>query len=300
MEKGTIFNIQKYSVHDGPGIRTTVFLKGCPLSCLWCHNPESQFSGRELLLFSGRCIGCGSCVRSCPSGALSMMNGKIIFNREICTICGECAEACPTNAREIAGKTLTVDYVMGEIMKDRVFYEESGGGVTFSGGEPLVQHSFLKELLLECTREGIHTTLDTSGFAPAEVIKKVMPHIDLFLYDLKLMDDKKHIEYVGVSNKIILENMKIISEAGKKIFARMPVIPGINDSDEDINAVIEFLSPLNIAQVNLLPYHAFAMDKYGRLNRDYKLKDTIEPSEEHMLNLAAKLRNHGLNIKIGG
>lgn len=229
-----------------------------------------------------------------------MMNGKIIFNREICTICGECAEACPTNAREIAGKTLTVDYVMGEIMKDRVFYEESGGGVTFSGGEPLVQYSFLKELLLECTREGIHTTLDTSGFAPAEVIKKVMPYIDLFLYDLKLMDDKKHIEYVGVSNKIILENMKIISEAGKKIFARMPVIPGINDSDEDINAVIEFLSPLNIAQVNLLPYHAFAMDKYGRLNRDYKLKDTIEPSEEHMLNLAAKLRNHGLNIKIGG
>lgn len=300
MTKGTIFNIQKYSVHDGPGIRTTVFFKGCPLNCWWCHNPESQSLLQEIMYMERRCTICSSCVDICQNGALNFKNGKIEYIRERCILCGDCVSKCLPKARELAGKTVTAEYLMKEIHKDQIFYDESCGGVTFSGGEPLMQMDFLYELLKMCKEEGLHTTLDTSGFSTWESLEKIKDLVDLFLYDIKLMDSEKHKKYTGVSNDLILKNIISLSENHCRIFARMPIIPGINDDDENICSSGEFLSHLNIEQVNILPYHNIGIDKYIRLYRNYSLIDIKVPSDESILKISHSLEEYGLNIKIGG
>lgn len=298
--KGYIFNMQKFSVHDGPGIRTTVFLKGCPLNCWWCHNPESQETLPEVMCFSGRCLNCGECVKECLEGALAFESGELKFIREKCRACGRCAGICPSKAREVAGREVSVDYVVSQVMKDRIFYDESGGGVTFSGGEPLMQIEFLYELLNACKDEGLNTAVDTSGFAPWQVMERVASKTDLFLYDIKLMDNEKHMKYTGVPNDVILENLKRLSGMGKSIWARIPVVPAINDDNENIMLTGEFLSKLGIQKVNILPYHGIAGDKYSRMSKDYKLKDLKEPSNMLMSEISECLKGFGLNVKIGG
>ncbi|MCK4257488.1 MAG: glycyl-radical enzyme activating protein [Halanaerobiales bacterium] len=300
MKKGSIFNIQRYSVHDGPGIRTTIFLKGCPLSCWWCHNPESQSSKLERVFRQEQCIGCGTCIKICANKAIVLIDGKASINDASCSLCGECVHFCPVNAVEMMGKIVTVEDVMKEIKKDVIFFDESGGGVTFSGGEPLVQNEFLYDLLDRCKQEEIHTTVDTSGYISWEKLNQIASRTDLFLYDIKLMDNEKHKKYIGVSNVLILENLKKLSESDKKIFARIPAIPGINDDDENIIKTGEFLSKLKIDQVNLLPYHNIGIDKYKKLGMTYKVQNVKVPSDEKMNQLSEILKRMGLNVKIGG
>ncbi|RXG66179.1 glycyl-radical enzyme activating protein [Candidatus Atribacteria bacterium 1244-E10-H5-B2] len=298
MSTGIIFNIQRYSIHDGPGIRTTVFLKGCPLNCWWCQNPESKLNGQEMIFWGDRCIGCGACSTICPSGAIQIKNGIPITEKEKCILCGKCIEKCPAIAREIIGEKLTAEEVIKEIEKDLVFYEESGGGVTFSGGEPLGQSEFLEGLLNGCREKKIHTAVDTSGYISWEILNKINPKVDLFLYDLKLMDNERHKKYTGVSNEIILENLEKLSSVHNNIFIRFPVIPGINDDYQNIKEMGEFLSSLEITQVNLLSYHYIGKDKYRRLGSAYKLATTQPPSKEKLSEVSAILRKFNLNVKL--
>jgi len=300
MTTGTVFNIQRYSIHDGSGIRTTVFLKGCPLNCWWCQNPESQLNGEEMVFWEDRCIGCGACSLNCPSSAIQMKNKKPVTDKNKCNLCGECSRTCPAQAREMIGKKLTTEEVIKDAEKDLVFYEESGGGVTFSGGEPLGQSEFLESLLICCQKERIHTAVDTSGYISWEILSKISSKVDLFLYDLKIMDSERHKKYTGVSNEIILENLKKLSSVHHNIFVRFPVIPGINDDYQNIKETGEFLSSLKIAQVNLLPYHYIGIDKYRRLGRTYKLAATQPPSEEKLSEISAILRKFNLNVKLRG
>lgn len=299
--EGTIVNIQKYSIHDGPGIRTTVFLKGCPLGCWWCHNPESQSTKNEIMFFEQKCTGCGICVKRCPEGAITIKEMKPVIDEARCILCGNCADFCYNEAREYVGQKIGTMELFKEIQKDEIFYEESGGGVTFSGGEPLLQVDFLNEVLDICNRKNIHTALDTSGYTKWENIEKIVDKVDLFLYDFKLMDDEKHKKYIGVSNKLILENLKKLSLLGKRIFVRMPIIAGINDDNDHIDESIKFIKTLNnMEQVNLIPYHSMGMDKYKRLNMDYKLSGREKPADEKMEELKEKFEKEGIKVKIGG
>ncbi len=297
---GIVLNIQKYSLHDGPGIRTTVFLKGCPLSCWWCHNPESHLRGEEIMSWPSRCLGCGACQAVCPTGAISMVEGKAVIDRAKCTVCGECARVCGASAKEMVGKVLTSDQVMTEVMKDRIFYDESGGGVTFSGGEPLMQPQFLKELLMKSKEEGLETTVDTSGLANWAVLRDIAPFTDLFLYDVKVMDDHKHQKYIGASNKVVLENLEKLVGLGSRVRARIPIIPGVNDDDRNLRQTGEFLSRIGIRDVNVLPYHSMGSDKYSRLQKEYLLKDLKAPTDDTMKRVTRVLSSLGLNVKTGG
>ncbi len=298
---GVIFNIQRYSIHDGPGIRTTVFLKGCPLNCWWCQNPESQLSGQEMIFWEDRCISCGACSTICPSGAIQMKDGIPVTEKEKCILCGKCIEKCPTLAREMIGEKLTTEEVIKEIEKDLIFYEESSGGVTFSGGEPLGQSEFLEALLICCQKKKIHTAVDTSGYISWEILSKISSKVDLFLYDLKIMDSERHKKYTGISNEIILENLKKLSSVHHNIFVRFPLIPGINDDYQNIKETGEFLSSLKISQVNILPYHYIGIDKYRRLGRTYHLAATQKPpSEEKLSEVSAILSKFNLNVKLRG
>jgi pyruvate formate lyase activating enzyme len=300
MTTGIIFNIQRYSIHDGPGIRTTVFLKGCPLNCWWCQNPESQLSWQEMVFWEDRCIGCGACSLNCPSGAIQMENKKPVTDKSKCNLCGECSRICPAQAWEMIGKKLTAEEIVKEVEKDLVFYEESGGGVTFSGGEPLGQSEFLESLLICCQKKKINTAVDTSGYISWEILSKISSKVDLFLYDLKIMDNERHKKYTGASNELILENLKKLSSIHNNIFVRFPVIPGINDDYRNIKETGKFLSSLKIAQVNLLPYHYIGVDKYRRSGRTYKLVTTQPPSEEKLSEVSAILRKFNLNVKLRG
>ena len=300
MTTGTVFNIQRYSIHDGPGIRTTVFLKGCPLNCWWCQNPESRLSGQEMVFWGDRCIGCGACSTICPSGAIQIKNGIPVTEKEKCILCGKCIEKCPALAREMIGEKLTTEEVIKEIEKDLIFYEESGGGVTFSGGEPLEQSEFLEGLLNGCREKKIHTAVDTSGYISWGILNKIHSKVDLFLYDLKIMDKKRHKKYTGVSNEIILENLEKLSSVHNNIFVRFPVIPDINDDYQNIRKIGEFLSSLEIIQVNLLPYHYIGIDKYRRLGMTYKLADIQPSSEEKLSEISVILRKFNLNVKLSG
>lgn len=298
---GLISNIQKFSIHDGPGIRTTVFFKGCPLRCWWCHNPENQVAGQEVMFWSGRCIACGACLAACAQGAISMEGEIAVTDRTLCTVCGACVEACYAQAREIVGREMTVAEVIAEIEKDIPFYDESGGGVTFSGGEPLLQSDFLLALLRACKEKEIHTALDTCGFAPWETLDSIREYVDLFLYDLKLMDDAKHREFTGVSNELILRNLRMLSERGHDIFLRVPIVPGINDDDEHIRQIGAFAADLpHLNRVDILPYHHIALEKYKRLNKVYSLPEARPPSDKRITEIAQILEGFGLRVKIGG
>jgi pyruvate formate lyase activating enzyme len=299
--KGTIFDIKKFSIHDGPGIRTTIFFKGCPLSCWWCHNPESQTPEPEVMLWPDRCIRCGACISVCKQGATTWDSESIAIDREKCTRCGACVEVCHAEARRIAGQEMTVAQVMAEIERDIPFYDESGGGATFSGGEPMMQRDFLLALLRACRQREIHTAVDTCGFSTWEALDTIREHVNLFLYDLKLMDPAQHRAFTGVSNESILSNLQALSRHGHAIVLRVPLIPGVNDDDENIRQTGAFAADLpHLERVDILPYHRAGIDKYHRLDKDYGLPEIAPPTDEKVAEVARTLRGFDLHVKIGG
>jgi len=299
--KGTVFDIKRFAIHDGPGIRTTVFLKGCPLRCQWCHNPEGQAPGPELVVRENRCIGCRACVDVCPQGAISFDGALPVTDRRLCTACGSCVEVCCAEARELAGQEMTVGEVLAEIARDIPFYDESGGGVTLSGGEPLYQFDFLLSLLRACAGRRIGTAVDTCGLCGWEQLDAMGEYADLFLYDLKVMENARHRELTGASNELILQNLQALSQAGRKIILRVPMIPGVNDDAESVRQIGAFAAELPALQrVDLLPYHATAEEKYRRLDKAYQLAGVSAPSAQHMADLAEIMRGLGLSVRIGG
>jgi pyruvate formate lyase activating enzyme len=298
--KGVVFDIKKYATDDGPGIRTTVFLKGCPLRCSWCHNPEGQLSTPELIYRKKKCVTCGECAKICPTHAITFSKRLIRIDRELCNLCGKCSDKCPTDAISIAGKEMTVGEVMREIEKDMPFYEESNGGVTISGGEPLMQLGFLADLLEECKKKNIHTAVDTCGYASKEAFDKIVDKVDVFLYDVKLTDNKRHKRYTGVSNKVILKNFERLARNGNSILVRLPIIPGINDDDENVSRTGHFLRRHDTENIHVLPYHRAGIEKYKSLGRAYKLKNIRSPSDEELRLIKKKLEVYGLKVRIGG
>jgi len=301
MQSGLIFNIQKYSLHDGPGIRTTVFLKGCPLHCPWCHNPEGMSRQRELVVLESRCIGCGQCRLACRYGATIPGDGALPPRSEVCELCGACVEACPTQGRQIIGQEVSASQVLETVLQDQIFYEESGGGVTFSGGEPLSQPEFLRSLLAACRGRGLHTAVDTCGLAHPDDMLAVAALTDLFLYDLKFMDDAKHRRYTGVSNALILENLQALGRAHGRIWLRVPIIPGINDDQADLEAAARFAATVpGVRQVNLLPFHRTGLPKSRRLGQENGLVEVQPPSTEAMDCAVATFKQEGLTVKTGG
>ena len=297
---GLVFNIMRFSLHDGPGIRTTVFLKGCPLRCRWCHNPESQSREPEIIYFGERCILCGDCVRACPHGALDQAPDLHLVHHPVrCLRCGECGEACPSGARQFAGHWMTVEEVLAELMKDEVFYDESGGGVTISGGEPLQQAEFVLTLLAACKTRGLRTALDTCGFANSDAMRQVSEYVDLFLYDLKVMDGEKHLRWTGVRNDLILDNLTMLAESGNAIRVRIPILPGVNDDSENLDALTRYLAPLGVRNIDLLPYHELGNSKYHRLNLAAGMEDIAPPTAAEMETIAARLSRDGFHVRIG-
>lgn len=297
--KANIFNIQKFSVHDGPGIRTTVFFKGCPLKCLWCHNPESQNLSKEILYDKYKCTLCGNCIRVCANNAIEKKGNTLITNMDKCSFKGDCMVSCINSARQIAGREYTLDEVMKEVLKDRVFYKNSKGGVTLSGGEPLIYKEFIEELLMRLKKENIHTAVDTCGYADFKVFEKISKYTDLFLYDLKLTDDVKHIYYTGVSNKIIINNLIKLSKIHNNINLRLPLIEGINADENHILEILKIIKNMNIKKVNLLPYHDIARHKYEKLCRGYS-KDMKKPRDEKLKKYKEMFEKEGYKVKIGG
>jgi len=311
METGTILNIQRYTIHDGPGIRTTVFLKGCPLTCWWCHNPESQSPSRELVVVETRCVRCGRCRKVCPVKQLPPEDlpvdgvdpaGRAVRAAPVaCTLCGACVDACPTEAIQMFGREMSVADVMNEVRRDRIFYDDSGGGVTISGGEPLMQPTFLKALLSACRDEYLRTAVDTSGFGDRDQLLEIAELTDLFLYDLKLADPEKHVTYTGVPNEKIIENLRLLGEVHGNIWVRIPIVPGINDSPEEMDALAGIILQIkSVQQVNLLAYHETAAHKFERLGRPYRVGRISAPTEEHMNNLVERMCRLGLSARKGG
>ena len=300
-----ISNIQKFSTHDGDGVRTTIFFKGCPLRCMWCHNPESQHYYKELIFHQHKCTACGRCVAKCKQGANSIVDGKIVFDRSKCTACGVCTDWCITEARELAGKEYTVDALVKEAMKDKIFYEQSGGGVTLSGGEVMAsQHmDYVEEVCRKLHENGVSVFIDTSGYTDYENLKRVLPYVDVFLYDIKVMDPEDHKKYIGVDNSLILENLKKLSDEGAGLYIRLPIIQQVNATDEHIESVIHFLKENNIhaRQVNLLPYHDIGKGKYASLDMEYHDDEMSVPVSELMEHFKSMFEEQGFNkVNIGG
>jgi len=297
-----VFDIKRYSINDGPGIRLTIFLKGCPLNCQWCHNPESISPKIQKLFTASKCIGCGECCRVCPVKACSLTPDGIVTDDSLCNLCGKCAEVCPTLATEMSGRYRSVDELLKIIEKERTFFDQSGGGVTFSGGEPLLYPDFLVEILDACGREKIHRAIDTSGFVKTETLLRVAKHTDLFLYDLKMIDTDKHKFYTGVDNRLILENLKTLAESGAAIQIRIPLIGGVNDDDDSVDAAAAFVAGLSGVKksVSLLPFHDVARGKDDRLGQVRDLDGLSEPSPDDLERAIRIFADHGLAASIGG
>lgn len=302
MQSCLIFDVKKYAIHDGPGIRATIFLKGCPLRCAWCHNPESISSRVQKMYNADRCIGCRACIEVCPEEACTLTPDGIVTARERCTSCGKCADICPTRATEMSGRVATVDEIVEIVEKERVFFDQSGGGVTFSGGEPLLQSEFLIALLDELGSRSIHRTVDTTGFAKNEILLNVAKRTDLFLYDLKMMDSRRHKKWTGVENEQILKNLQLLAETGASIIIRIPLVKGVNDDDRNILQTAAFVASLpgGKKKVNILPYHNIAASKYLKLGEKYNSSDMAEPSEKEKARVTAKFADFGLEVVVGG
>jgi pyruvate formate lyase activating enzyme len=298
---GYIFDIKKYAVDDGPGIRTTIFFKGCPLRCAWCHNPESQEGKEEISFHTEKCIGCSRCIKTCPSAAISIINGRAVTDADKCRICGRCAAICPSGAKKLIGRPVSTAQIVEQLEKDVIFYDQSGGGATFSGGEPLMQHRFLCSLLEECKKRRIHTAVDTSCYCQPKVLEEVANLADLFLCDLKHTDSQIHKKFTGVDNTTILENIQRLSAAGKKIIIRMPVIGGFNDDESNIEESGNFAASLkSLVRFDILPYHSGGMAKSERLADGTRQTKFKTPSDKQLEQVAGKLKKIGLNVRIGG
>ncbi len=289
MNSGMVFNIQRFSIHDGPGIRTTVFLKGCPLRCFWCQNPESQSGKPEIVLDRRKCTLCGACYTVCQNGAVRLEGSGPIFDRSVCRGCGRCAVICPSEARRLSGKRMTVEEIMREIVKDLKFYENSGGGVTLSGGEPLTQPEFARLIFKECKQAELHTTLDTCGYAPWPDIEELLGYVDLVLFDIKHLDASKHREATGQDNLLILKNARKISKL-KPMRIRVPLIPGFNDSSEAVSEIAAFAeSELGCRDLDLLPYNRMGEVKYDFL--DKSCVPLPSQSDDHLRTFESMIRN---------
>ncbi len=302
--RGIVFDVKRFALHDGPGVRTTVFLKGCPLRCAWCHNPESQAPAPELLFRHETCTGCGACVAVCPHGAIRQASPGVRpeTDGERCVGCGVCTEACVPRARTIVGSVQSALDLVSEIDRDVLVYDQSGGGVTLSGGEPLAQPKFARELLRECRERRIHTALDTCGLAPADVLAGVAAYVDLFLYDVKLLDDERHRRWTGASNTEILANLRALSQAGKRLWIRYPLVPGVNDADDDLRALGRLVASLSGAEaVQILPYHPRGEKKRRHLGRASALDGTLPPEPDSVERAAAIVRaESGRPVNVGG
>ncbi len=297
--KAWIFDIQRYSINDGPGIRTTVFFKGCPLKCLWCDNPESQSQKSQLFHFETLCSKCQRCISICPNEAVSAdPDGSIVTNRDLCNACGTCTVICPNDARIITGRLMTVDEVLDIVKQDAPFYRNSEGGMTASGGEATAQSEFLISLFEKAQKSGIHTALDTTGHVKWSVLKKILKYTDLVLLDIKHMNSRNHKNITGISNSLILANAPKIIQFGKPVWVRFPLIPGYNDSDENIIATGEFVLSLGLNQIDILPYHKLGTGKYERLGLAYPLPDIMSYSEEKLAAIKSRLENAGLEVRV--
>ena len=300
MQKARIFNIQKFCLHDGPGVRTTVFFKGCPLSCVWCHNPESQLSQSEILFDQTKCTSCGRCISVCSSSAVKAAPAGVTFSRKECIACGACEDVCPNSAREFVGREYTVAQLLDELEKERPFIEQSGGGVTFSGGEPMLQIDFVEEAARDCRERGIYVAIDTCGFVPYEYFERILKNTNVFLYDLKFISPILHKKYTGVDNALILENLQRLAANHAAINLRLPLIEGVNSSEEEINSILSFVAGTPLTQVNLLSYHDIGKGKYAKLGREYGGKDLRTPKESRLNEIKAAFEAQKYKVVIGG
>ena len=302
MSESLIFDIKRYAINDGPGIRIVIFFKGCNLHCAWCHNPESISGKVEKMYSASKCIRCGSCILACPENAIIMTSEGIITNQELCILCGKCAEICPSSAIQMSGKVMSVSEIMDEIEKERIFFDQSGGGVTFSGGEPLIHSKILIELLDECGKRGFHRAVDTAGNVNTNVILEVAKRTDLFLYDLKMMDARLHRKWTHSGNERILHNLKAIAVSGAEIIIRIPLIEGINISAENIGQTAKFIAELagNKKEVHLLPYHSIAQNKFIKLGKQENFEKFQEPGKSTLFNIVSVFTKYGIAVVIGG
>ncbi len=298
MKKGIVFNIQRFSTHDGPGIRTTVFLKGCPLICHWCSNPESQLKAPQLMVRNLKCTGCEACVETCPLGAMSMSQGERIIDWEKCDNCFKCVDTCLYGSLNMAGEELTTEQVLEEVEKDRVFYKNSGGGVTLSGGEPMGQTDFLEALLLQLKAADLHVTLDTTGQAPQQNYERILPKVDLVLFDIKHLDPELHQKYMGVTNKLILKNAKLAAGITKTWF-RVPLIAGYNDTPEHFERVVDLALEHGVEKISLLPFHEGGTAKTNQVGNPLPDFSGKAPADEHIQRLIGMAKQKGMLVTVG-
>jgi pyruvate formate lyase activating enzyme len=300
--RGLIYNLQRFAIHDGPGIRTLVYMKGCPLECLWCSTPQTQKMGLEILYNEVKCRKCRRCVEVCPLNLITLSKDKgVEIDRALCTNCGRCFETCPNQALGLLGSYMTVAELFREVDKDSPFYRRSNGGVTVGGGEPTMQYKFVAEFLKKCKQRYIHTAMETCGYVGGEHLEKLLKHLDLVYFDIKHMDAQVHKDFTGASNELILENARRAC-ARRPMIVRIPLVPGLNDSDDNILDTAVFARKLgkNLKRIELLPYHKFGTQTYGRMGREYRLVDVKPPSDDHLRRLQKMIESCGVSTQIGG